>query len=247
MSDNDPHTFAGRFTRTSLRELEGTGRWPRDVALWLVHVATAPDHVAGMSALLDKVERQRAARYRMPADVARFVSTRYALRCLLGKRIGMEPSVLRFNAGPQGKPALPDLPDLSFNVSHAGGHALIAISSHRTVGVDIEQVEPAFDWRPIVDLVCNVHEKQMIAGADPVQQQRLFMRCWTAKEALVKTIGTGIGDGLSEIGVDPLAMGEQRPAPPREGEGQGIAGLRFHWLEEIDGYVGCVAFDDIAR
>lgn len=229
-----------------IHPLASLGRWPADVSVWRLDIATAPDDLARMSSLLDKSERQRAARYRMQADRARFVSTRYALRCLLGERIGMHPAALRFDALARGKPALSGSPDLSFNVSHTGGHALLAISSRRSVGVDIERIDPAFDWRAIVDLVCTAQEKLAIDDASPLQQQRCFLRCWTAKEALVKTLGTGIGDDLTRIGVDPLATGEQRASGPIDGEQAGVAALRAHWLEESDEYVGCVAFGEAA-
>jgi 4'-phosphopantetheinyl transferase len=223
--------------------LDSRSRWPDDVAVWRLDVATAPDALETMSAWLDEAERTRAARYRQHADRARFVSSRYALRCLLGQCVGRHPADLRFDLGAHGKPSLASHAGWSFNVSHAGMQALIAISAHRNVGVDIESIDPAFDWRPVAEMVCGTREQQAIHAGGPLQQQH-FLRCWTAKEALVKALGTGIGDSLAEIAVDPLGAGVQCASAPAGGEHAAVAGLRLHWLTELVGYVGCVAFGE---
>jgi len=211
-----------------------------------------PASGAGVDAsVLDPDELERAARYRRPADRVRFAATRSALRELLGDRLGVDPASLRLTTGRHGRPELAHPHGgLSFNVSHAGEHALIAISQKRRVGVDIERIDPGLDWRALVDLVCTADEqRRWITGpATPLQREQFF-RCWTAKEALLKAVGLGIADGLRALVIDPAGDDMQRPSPglPEDRRFADAANFLCRWLTDFAGYVGCVAFDGPAE
>ncbi|WP_144152744.1 4'-phosphopantetheinyl transferase family protein [Paraburkholderia sp. BCC1885] len=126
-------------------QLDSNGRWPADVAVW--HVAMPPAGTCVNGAVLDGDERERALRYRRPADRTRYAVTRAVLRELLGQRLGTEPASLRFATSGHGRPELFGIPGISFNVSHSGDHGLIAISQARAVGIDVEYIDPSLDWR----------------------------------------------------------------------------------------------------
>jgi 4'-phosphopantetheinyl transferase len=165
------------------------------------------------------------ARYVRHADRVRFAVARSVLREILGERLACDPAQLGFATGAYGRPSLAAHPDVSFNVSHSGERVLIALSTVRTVGVDIELANPSVDWRPLIDLVCAPEEARHILGA------RDFYRCWTAKEALLKATGVGIGEGLKSIDLANARV------PPT---------LGFTWLDELDGYAASVAFGTCA-
>lgn len=225
-----------------VRQLDSNGRWPADVAVWHVAMPLAGTGVNG--AVLDGEERERALRYRRPADRTRYAVTRAVLRELLGQQLGTEPASLRFAASGHGRPELAGFACLSFNVSHSGDHALIAISGVRKVGIDIERVDPALDWQALTGLVCAEDEQQVLM-AEPVWLQRQsFFRCWTAKEAVLKTLGLGIAEGLRALAVQPAGDGIQHPVVNGGAPFAGARTLQYHWLTDIPGYMGCVAFGE---
>lgn len=229
------------YTNTG-RLLERRGRWPRDVAVWLIDVFANTNDLACMEKRLTEAERQRAHRYRLQADRARFVCTRYALRNTLATCTGCEPEELRFDEGPHGKPFLAAAPGVSFSVSHSGRHGLVAISERRSVGVDVEWIDAGFDWRSIADLVCSAQERRVIENVSPERHGLHFYRVWTAKEALVKAVGLGIGNDLASITVHASA-GELEPATVSAGsEFAAVTGLHYSWIDEVEGHQACIAF-----
>ncbi|WP_322094077.1 4'-phosphopantetheinyl transferase family protein [Paraburkholderia bannensis] len=222
--------------------LPAHGRWPADVALWHVPLDLASTQIEGESTLSAQ-ERERAARYRQDADRVRFAATRAALRAVLGDCVGEPAHSLRFDLSARGKPALAGLPgrlaQVSFNVSHAGAHALIAVSRTRDVGVDIEAVTQDSGWQDIVGEVCTARERSLLHATAGPRQSARFFRYWTAKEAVLKARGTGIAeDGvLRELEIDE----ERRECRANHADDAGV--LRYTWIDDIAGHIGCLAFN----
>jgi 4'-phosphopantetheinyl transferase len=200
--------------------IPAAGRWPADVELWRVELSLDAD-TASVCRYLASSEIERMARYAQHADRVRFAVARSVLRGILGVHLGCDPAQLQFEVGTYGRPSLVAHPGLSFNVSHSGERVLVAFSAARTVGVDIEVIDPALDWRALLDLVCAPEEAHRIGTV------REFYRCWTAKEALLKATGAGIGEGLKSIDV----TNAQVPSK-----------LRFICFDELDGYSAALAF-----
>jgi 4'-phosphopantetheinyl transferase len=216
-------------------------QWPADVDVW--HVMMPGAEMGIDRSVLDGTELEHAARYRHQADRVRFLCTRVALRCLLGTRLGLKPSQVRFAIANRGKPELAAAyGELSFNVSHSGEHALIAISDSRTVGVDVERMDPAMDWRELLELVCTADEKRDLMAQPAPMQREHFFRCWTAKEALLKALGLGIAEGLHAVTVNQAGNGVQHPVLIEDRLFAGAADLGYCWLTEIPGYMGCLSF-----
>lgn len=94
------------------------------------------------------------------------VASRWALREILGRYLGLRADELRFETGRHGKPRLanPDA-ELAFNLSHSRSLALVAVA-RREVGVDVERLRAK---RPVD-----------------------FYRRWADREARVKYLGTGL-------------------------------------------------------
>jgi 4'-phosphopantetheinyl transferase len=237
-------SMTGRSERTHPVRVAAQRRWPADVEVWRVPVPADPAALAPLFASVDDAERERAERYRQFADRARFLAARAALRMLRAGRIGAAPHALRFIAGRYGRPALDGYPELSFNVSHAGEHALIAISAGRVVGIDIERIDRSLDWPPLADLVCTTDERRALEDHAPEKQLRGFLLSWTAKEALLKALGLGITEGLQCIAVDPFVDGIQQPFAEEGSIAADARRLRFHWIDGIDGYAACVAYGE---
>ncbi|NYE25975.1 4'-phosphopantetheinyl transferase family protein [Pigmentiphaga litoralis] len=151
-------------------------------------------------ALLNQEERDRALRYGQHADRMRFVCARAGLRQVLGDVMGLRPGHVVFETSRHGKPqlqvacAMDD--SLHFNVSHAGEYVLIALSTDRDVGVDIERRDPTLDIPELEPHILSDREWR----ADVTQRPRFF-DCWTAKEAVLKAIGIGVAAHLRDLSV----------------------------------------------
>lgn len=223
-------------------QLQAAGRWPTDLEIW--HVAMPSSDINLDDSILNASERERASRYRQPADRIRYVATRVMLRKLVGLRLGVKPASLHFAATQRGRLELLGLEErLSFNVSHSGDHALIAMSDVRTVGIDIEYIDPMLDWRQLLSVVCTDDERQILTTEKPEWiQLEQFFRCWTAKEAVLKALGLGIAKGLSVLSVSPAGDGAQRPIVNEKGLIAAARALQYHSLTDVAGYIGCVAF-----
>ncbi len=151
-------------------------------------------------ALLSREETGRAQRFHRHGDKVRFVSVRAALRRLLGARLNCRPESLRFAANKHGKPRLDVAcsadPAPCFNVSHAGGYALIAMSDVVPVGIDIERRDPHCDVAGLSKLVLSTQELEL-----PDEARLDFFDCWTAKEAVLKALGLGVAEHLQRLSV----------------------------------------------
>ncbi len=124
--------------------------------------------------------------------------SRGALRLLLGRYSGTEPDALTLVTAAHGKPALAH-GALEFNVSHSGEHVAIALTVGSPVGVDIERVRPMSDSIAIARRFFSPEESARVtAAADPDKE---FFLVWTAKEAVVKAVGKGLGTGLATFTV----------------------------------------------
>lgn len=224
-------------------QLEANRRWPADVDVW--HVAMPRADAPLDASLLDDAERARAAAYRQPGDRVRFTVTRATVRELLGRYLDAAPASLCFTAGMRGRPELRGFPDISWNVSHSGEHALIAVSGARTVGIDIERIDSALDWRELTGLVCTAEELATLMREPVWLQRQSFFRCWTAKEALLKALGLGITEGLRALAVDPAGDGAQRAAVSGDLRFARARHFQYHWLTDISGYMGCIAYGEL--
>lgn len=92
--------------------------------------------------LLSELERAQTLLFQRHADQLRSFVTGVTLRRILDKKMMRSPSELRFLFSPHGKPNLQGETNMEFNVSHAGQFALIALSEHGQIGVDIEDLIP---------------------------------------------------------------------------------------------------------
>jgi 4'-phosphopantetheinyl transferase len=162
--------------------------------------------------ILGSSERDRAHRFRREIDRDRYVACRSALRKLLAGYLDRAPEAFEFAYGKRGKPSLPGT-DLYFNVSHAGGKSMIAITRAGPVGVDLEPETRALDVDEFAQSVCSRSERVQISSL-PVAERRLaLLRIWVAKEAFLKSSGEGLLRPLSGFDVAVLPVRFIDPIP----------------------------------
>ena len=157
-------------------------------------------HAGGVPALGDEVHVWHLADAGSQAtEVAE--SSRRALEALLCAYAGLAcaPPIER---GAQGKPFAPTLPDLHFNLSHAGTDVLLAFARAEPLGVDLERR----DRRVALDAIAERHfassEAAALAGLAPGRRREAFLDLWTRKEAVLKAVGAGLSYGLQRVEFD---------------------------------------------
>ena len=158
-------------------------------------------------AALSVDECVRAARLRAGLPREEFMAARGLLRLLLGQANGLNPAELRFKTGAHGKPALVDA-TIDFNVAHARGCILVALSLDGAVGIDVEPIDREVEVAELAQAHFHPEEISRILAEDGEEQRvALFFRCWTRKEAVVKADGRGLRLPLAQVcvlGVSPL-------------------------------------------
>lgn len=140
---------------------------------------------------LTEAELARAASFRFPEMEEEWIGYRAALRRILGEATGLAPCEVPLSLTASGKPVLaPPFGHLHFNLSHCRDVALIALTNDGMVGVDLEPASRASDLDGCESTFCHPDE---IAGLppEPSFRNRRLLEIWTAKEAVLKSLGTG--------------------------------------------------------
>jgi 4'-phosphopantetheinyl transferase len=153
------------------------------------------------------VEPKRRQSYRARAD----------LRRILGLYLETDPRALNFCYGEHGKPALLREvdgvePPLSFNLSHSGDVALVAVVWERPqlqIGIDVEEARPGREFVSIAESFFAPDEVEVFRRLPASEQPAAFYRAWTRKEAYLKAIGTGLSFSSTAFSI---AYGKDEPA-----------------------------------
>lgn len=183
--------------------------------LWLIDLDVELRQHA--SECLDDAERQRAERFRVDSDRMRYVAGRVWMRHLLARASACAVGDLALRKATNGKPALfgPD-PELTFNFSRSGGHALLAIGRDVPLGVDLERIDRVQDLDRLARLNLDASEHETWSELSPAARERGFLRAWTRKEACLKAwgvVGLSLDPQRLHVG---LSTGREIVPPPED-------------------------------
>lgn len=147
--------------------------------------------------VVSDAELNRAQDMLPPAARQEFLSFRACLRVVLALYHikTMVPKSIRIEISEHGKPWLPDEPRLHFNLSHSHGALAIAVSRVE-IGVDIEKIRPVPDLHDLAQNFLAPTDAASIASHAETEQSAAFLRCFTAREAYLKALGTGFSTRL---------------------------------------------------
>jgi 4'-phosphopantetheinyl transferase len=111
---------------------------------------------------------------------------------------------------------LSDYDEACWSLSHSGGLAAVAVAP-RPVGVDIEVERERRRLMRVAERMFAADELELLEAAEGPTRQRMFHRCWVAKEAYAKGLGLGLAlpfasfsvaaalrapDGIGPVGED---------------------------------------------
>ncbi|MBU2928312.1 4'-phosphopantetheinyl transferase family protein [Winogradskyella psychrotolerans] len=169
-----------------------------DLKIFKIELTRYYDIVDVLIRTLTPLEVERAHRYHQLKDFKRFVICRSILKIIIAQLKGLKVSQVYFEKNDNHKPYFPLDKLLFFNVSHAGDYALIAIGPCE-LGVDIECINPQFEYDEILTTVFSTEEINFINDSEDERYD--FYKLWTRKEAIVKATGQGIDDNVFKIPV----------------------------------------------
>lgn len=192
------------------------------IDLWSFRLSESRDQLAACRSTLTETEQARAEKFLKPSDQERYVLCRGILRRILAELLHTDPTDIEFERNAQGKPYLPG-GELDFNLSHSRDRLLIASTSDRAVGVDIEFRRDGIPMDAIAARWFAAQEKQFFQGLE--NPRNGFFDIWAKKEAYVKARGEGIFRELSSFCV-PLPQHEIKE-PANVPTGWGFQGLEI--------------------
>jgi 4'-phosphopantetheinyl transferase len=213
-----------------------------EVQLWRIDLEAQGGDESRWQKVLSPDESARALRFHFPRDRQRFVASRALLRIILGGYLAADPHSLSFSYSKKEKPSLGPAhagSDVTFNVTHSGGIALLAFTRHREIGVDVEQVRHDFELSAIARRYFSAKEQHQLADLPKEEQVDAFFRCWTRKEAYIKATGDGLSLPLSQVDVS-LAPGDKNALLATRPEGSEAGSWLLQEVPAGHGYVAAL-------
>lgn len=175
-----------------------------EVHVWRIDIEGQAD-LTPARRILSEEERAKADRYRFERDQRRCVLRRAALRNILANYLDTRPDQIEFSYGPRGKPELGGHfanAGYQFNLSFSGELALCAVARW-PLGIDLEKERLVENAALVAKHFFTAEEIALQnAAADP---NRVFLRHWTRKEALIKATGSGLAVPLNAFDVSRLS------------------------------------------
>ncbi len=196
--------------------------------------------------ILSAEERTRAGRFIFEADRRRFRAARWALRRILGERLGVPPAEVAFRILPGGKPALAppfDGTGVRFNLSHSGDLLLVALADGREVGADVERAREDLDWPALSARFLPAGSVATLAALAPAEGRAAFFRAWTLAEALGKAAGVGLAIHDERHRETLAALAARPPGEPFPLEWSGRK-FRLLSFEPRPGFAGALAVEE---
>jgi len=166
------------------------------VHLWGIELDGSPRCLQQCAHWLDKEEQHRAARLVREEDRQRYVLAHGGLRAVLSRYLGIDPDRVELSRNEEGKPfvtrGLRGQSAITFNMSHAYGRALIAVSRGQEVGVDLERIRSGIEVAKLSERYFAPSEHTEIMQSVQEERAARFFRYWVAKEAVLKAQGIGL-------------------------------------------------------
>lgn len=178
---------------------------------------------AALYAAVSEERRKKTDRYRFAKD--RRLSLGAEGLLLYALREDGRGTRLSCAYGENGKPRLLGEDGFSFNLSHSGEYAMLAVSDAE-LGCDIEQIRDA-DPR-LIRYVLTPEELADLKAVDETARSAQFFRYWVLKESCMKAVGRGLSLAPQRIAV--------RLAPQPEAECDALPSPFSLWEGELPGY-----------
>ena len=151
---------------------------------------------------LSDEEQERALRFHFQSDCDNYIVSHAIKRIALAAITGTRPKDVPLRVGPQGKPmlgAVGQISKIEFNLSHTKGLVTFALAVGTPIGVDAERVNLDIETDSLADSCFAIHERHLLDALPEASRQRAFFQIWTMKEAYIKGVGRGLSLPLNSF------------------------------------------------
>lgn len=169
--------------------------------VWNIPLLVEESALEPLLTKLTHEEINKAAQFKFEKHRRRYIVAHAAMRTLLADQLQIPTEELNISTQENGKPFIPNN-TLFFNLSHSDELAVLAISREGHVGIDVEQLNKEISTLDIAQRFFHPLEYDQLHNAAPEKRLELFYRCWTGKEAFLKTKGLGVANYLKSFALD---------------------------------------------
>jgi 4'-phosphopantetheinyl transferase len=163
-----------------------------EVHLYRIVLSQQLPELSRLRQLLSKSETDRSALLKDDLAKKNYIAGRGVLREILGSYVGVAPEKVRIVTGEHGKPCLTKCTEnIRFNLSHSEDILIIAISTGRDVGVDIEAIKTDKPLNGMASLAFSRREQEELFTLPSSRLATAFYHCWVRKEACLNACGRG--------------------------------------------------------
>jgi 4'-phosphopantetheinyl transferase len=217
-----------------------------EVHVWRAELDLPAWQVDGLRRYLSDDEMEKAGKFYFEKDRARYTVAHGLLRLILSRYAHKEPGELGFSLTPYGKPSLAG-ESIRFNLSHSHDLALVAVTTHQEIGVDLEWIRDNLEVEQIACRFFSPREAAMLRDLPAPVRNEAFFRCWTLKEAYIKALGKGLSLPLDRFTVS-FAPDAAKALLEIDSDAEGFSHCDLALLAPGSGYMAAVAVEgDISQ
>ncbi|MBY8913494.1 4'-phosphopantetheinyl transferase superfamily protein [Bacillus sp. YC2] len=151
-----------------------------------------------MMSVVSAEKREKCRRFYHEEDAHRTLIGDVLVRTVIGHENGLDPAAVTFSVQEYGKPYIPSLPAVHFNISHSGRWIVCAVDS-APIGIDIEKLKPG--TIDIAKRFFSQTEYNDLQAKHPDEQTDYFYHLWSMKESFIKQAGKGLSLPLDSFSV----------------------------------------------
>lgn len=140
--------------------------------------------------LMNRKEKEKIEEYYFHDDKMRYIAGKVISRLVLMQYL--KESQIFFLTHKFGKPyhqSISGKKNIAFNISHSGDYVLVGFTREAEIGVDIQEIIECSEYLEIARSYFAPEEVENLEKSD---SKELFFQYWSAKEAYLKAIGTGL-------------------------------------------------------
>jgi 4'-phosphopantetheinyl transferase len=168
-----------------------------------------------------------------------------AVRGVLATYLDRPADRVTIDRDEHGKPRICDS-TWQFNLSHAGGALILAVTDGQPLGIDLESGRKLRSPVELAQRWFAPAEAKALAELPADRLTDTFLRLWTCKEAVLKASGRGIANGLGQVHFAIAPDGRLRGMVQPE-TGEPAADWHLLALQPSDSHMGALAWRGPSR
>jgi 4'-phosphopantetheinyl transferase len=169
---------------------------------WMRTDALTPADCDRWLDILDRDERDRAARFHFEQHRREYIAAHALVRTMLTFYLGCPAPAWRFSLDQYGKPSIASAsgaPEFQFNLSHTSGLVAATVAAHGKIGIDVETIDQTKADFAVAEAYFARSEVEILRRMPEAERALWFFRFWALKESYIKAIGTGLSTPLDSF------------------------------------------------